>query len=88
MTDEVIRVKLIPEDVDGKAIARALFGLAVFATTIALSIYLQRALSGPDVFRAAKMRCYRLVGNTADEAGRACLRVAAKADSAYLSTGY
>lgn len=81
---EPIAVKIVPAEIDGHQVAQALFGLAVAGATMALMIYLQRKLSGPDVFVTIKMRCLKTVAENADKGAIMCRRVSAAADTAYL----
>jgi hypothetical protein len=83
---EVIKVSIVPADLDGKAIGRILLSLAVTGGTIALMVYLERTLSGPDMFLTIKMRALRLVSDTADKASKSLAKVSANADTMYLAS--
>lgn len=86
MTEPVVNVKIVPADVDGKTLGRMLLSLAVAGGTVALMVYLERTLSGPDVFLTIRMRILRSVAETADKASKICAKVSANADTAYLAS--
>ena len=86
VTPEPIRVKILPSEVDKSTITKALFSIAVTATTIAVMVYLERKLSGPDAFLAMKMRALHGVQEVAVRQARFWHDVSARAGDMYLSS--
>ena len=90
MTDvtDPIRVKLVPDEIviDGKKIMLTLVSLGITFGSMALLVYLERKLSGPDVFLTVKMRTLHELQEYADNRARFWHGVSARATDAYLAS--
>jgi hypothetical protein len=83
-----IRVKIVPDEItiDGKKIVLTLVSLGITFGSMALLVYMERKLSGPDVFLTMKMRALHGVQEYADNRARFWHGVSARATDAYLAS--
>lgn len=82
---ETVNVKIVPDDPGAVAI-RVLVAFGVTTITAVALIWVQRKMSGPDVFLTAKMRGLNITAQLADRQANFWHEVSSKATKAYLES--
>jgi hypothetical protein len=80
-----IKVKILPDD-HGQIIGRHLIELGCAVGTAAIFVWVQRKLSGPDVFLTVKMRSLHALAMYADSRATFWRDISARASELYLES--